>query len=79
MKKLVQKRQEEIKQIYPGLTCFQEGVRQIPVESIPGVGELVLNTYCHIKYTLRYFSYSSYEKEMKLVKISIEYVYWEHL
>lgn len=39
MKKLVQKRQEEIKKIYPGLTCFKEGVRQIPVESIPGVGK----------------------------------------
>ncbi|CAB4008643.1 histone acetyltransferase KAT2B-like [Paramuricea clavata] len=39
VKKLVQKRQDEIKKIYPGLTCFKEGVRQIPVESIPGVDE----------------------------------------
>jgi hypothetical protein len=23
------------------LTCFKEGVRQIPVESIPGVGEFI--------------------------------------
>ncbi|XP_028411557.1 histone acetyltransferase KAT2B-like [Dendronephthya gigantea] len=39
VKKLIQKRQDEIKKIYPGLTCFKEGVRQIPVESIPGVDE----------------------------------------
>lgn len=25
--------------VYPGLTCFKEGVRQIPVESIPGIRE----------------------------------------
>ncbi|XP_046862597.1 histone acetyltransferase KAT2B-like isoform X2 [Xenia sp. Carnegie-2017] len=37
VKKLIQRRQEEIKKVYPGLTCFKEGVRQIPVESIPGV------------------------------------------
>lgn len=24
---------------YPGLTCFENGVRQIPIESIPGVLE----------------------------------------
>lgn len=41
VKKLIQKRQDEIKKIYPGLTCFKEGVRQIPVESIPGVGKFI--------------------------------------
>ena len=25
--------------IRPGLTCFRDGVRQIPIESIPGVLE----------------------------------------
>lgn len=40
MKKLIQHRQDEIKKVYPGLICFKEGVRQIPVESIPGVGML---------------------------------------
>lgn len=26
-------------QVYPGLKCFKDGVRQIPIESIPGVVE----------------------------------------
>ena len=39
MKKLMERRQVEIRKVYPGLKCFQEGVRQIPVESIPGIRE----------------------------------------
>ena len=33
----MEKKQTEIRKVYPGLKCFQEGVRQIPVESIPGI------------------------------------------
>lgn len=39
VKKLIDKKQTEIRKVYPGLKCFQEGVRQIPVESIPGIRE----------------------------------------
>ena len=35
----MEKKQAEIRKVYPGLKCFQEGVRQIPVESIPGISE----------------------------------------
>lgn len=37
LKELILQRQEEVKETYPGLTCFQEGVRSIPVDSIPGL------------------------------------------
>ena len=30
----------QIRKVYPGLSCFKEGVRQIPIESIPGIREL---------------------------------------
>lgn len=30
-------KQQEIGQVYPGLTCFKDGVREIPIESIPGL------------------------------------------
>lgn len=39
VKQLMEKKQTEIRKVYPGLKCFQEGVRQIPVESIPGIRE----------------------------------------
>jgi histone acetyltransferase len=39
LKKLIQRRQEELARVYPGLTCFKDGIRQIPIESIPGVRE----------------------------------------
>ncbi|XP_014226861.1 histone acetyltransferase KAT2B [Trichogramma pretiosum] len=39
IKQLIYKRQQEIQKIHPGLTCFKEGVRGIPVESIPGIHE----------------------------------------
>lgn len=39
LKKLIEKRQEELTAVYPGLTCFKDGIRQIPIESIPGVRE----------------------------------------
>ncbi|XP_051570612.1 histone acetyltransferase KAT2A-like isoform X2 [Myxocyprinus asiaticus] len=37
IKKLIERKQNQIRKVYPGLTCFKEGVRQIPVESIPGI------------------------------------------
>lgn len=39
IKKLIERKQSQIRKVYPGLTCFKEGVRQIPVESIPGISE----------------------------------------
>lgn len=35
----VEEQQQEAERIHPGLTCFREGVRSIPVESIPGIRE----------------------------------------
>ncbi|KAM3966079.1 gcn5 acetyltransferase [Aphomia sociella] len=39
VKKLIDMRQKEVRKIHPGLTCFKEGVRSIPAESIPGLRE----------------------------------------
>ncbi|XP_077978636.1 histone acetyltransferase KAT2A-like [Glandiceps talaboti] len=39
VKKLIEKKQEEIRKIHAGLTCFKDGVRQIPLENIPGLCE----------------------------------------
>ncbi|CAH1789009.1 unnamed protein product [Owenia fusiformis] len=39
LKALIEKKQEDVRKIHPGLTCFKDGVRQIPIESIPGVLE----------------------------------------
>lgn len=40
IKKLIERKQAQIRKVYPGLSCFKEGVRQIPVESVPGIREL---------------------------------------
>ena len=45
IKKLIQQRQQEIQKVHPGLTCFKEGVRGIPVESIPGIRETGWKSY----------------------------------
>lgn len=37
IKKLIERKQAQIRKVYPGLSCFKEGVRQIPVESVPGI------------------------------------------
>jgi len=37
IKKLIERKQSDIRKVHPGLTCFREGVREIPVESIPGI------------------------------------------
>ncbi|XP_014772776.1 histone acetyltransferase KAT2A isoform X1 [Octopus bimaculoides] len=39
VKKILEKKQELQDKVYPGISCFKEGVRQIPVESIPGLLE----------------------------------------
>ncbi|VVD03086.1 unnamed protein product [Leptidea sinapis] len=39
VKKLIDMRQKEVRKVHPGLTCFKEGVRCIPVECIPGLRE----------------------------------------
>lgn len=40
VKELIAQKQSEVQKIHPGLTCFKEGVRSIPVESIPGLREV---------------------------------------
>lgn len=37
IKKLIERKQSEIRKVHPGLTCFKDGVREIPVENIPGI------------------------------------------
>ncbi|KAL5009128.1 hypothetical protein ScPMuIL_014709 [Solemya velum] len=39
VKRIIAQKQECFQKIYPGLTCFKDGVRQIPIESIPGLYE----------------------------------------
>ena len=39
VKKIIERKQAEMQKVYPGLKCFKEGVRQIPIENIPGVME----------------------------------------
>jgi histone acetyltransferase len=39
LKKLIQRKQIELNKAYPGLTCFKDGIKQIPIESIPGVSK----------------------------------------
>jgi len=39
LKKLIEKKQAEIRKVHPGLSCFKDGVKEIPVECIPGILE----------------------------------------
>jgi len=39
VRQLAEKKRKDLRKVYPGLTCFRDGVRQIPIESIPGVLE----------------------------------------
>uniref|UniRef100_A0A8C5PMR3 histone acetyltransferase n=1 Tax=Leptobrachium leishanense TaxID=445787 RepID=A0A8C5PMR3_9ANUR len=39
IKKMIERKQAQIRKVYPGLSCFKEGLRQIPIESIPGIRE----------------------------------------
>lgn len=61
IKKLIERKQSQIRKVYPGLTCFKEGVRQIPVESIPGIRErrrrsAAPSNVCDVVLTRRVFS-----------------------
>ncbi|KAH0550003.1 histone acetyltransferase KAT2A [Cotesia glomerata] len=49
VKKLIQQRQQEIQKVHPGLSCFKEGVRGIPVESIPGIRETGWKNYAQTR------------------------------
>ncbi|XP_050452981.1 histone acetyltransferase KAT2A-like [Cataglyphis hispanica] len=49
VKKLIYQRQQEIQKVHPGLTCFKEGVRGIPVESIPGIRETGWKSYAQAR------------------------------
>ncbi|XP_072037931.1 histone acetyltransferase KAT2A-like isoform X2 [Amphiura filiformis] len=40
VKKLIEHKHDEVRKVFPGLTCFKEGVRNIPLESIPGLIEI---------------------------------------
>lgn len=37
MKHLIEMKQKEISQCYPGLNFFKEGIQKIPIDSIPGL------------------------------------------
>ena len=39
LKKLIERKQAQIRRVHSGLACYREGVREIPVESIPGILE----------------------------------------
>ena len=39
LKKLVERKQEQIRQVHPGLTCFRDGTREIAIDQIPGILE----------------------------------------
>ena len=36
LKKLIERKQAQIRKVHPGLTCYREGVREIAIENIPG-------------------------------------------
>lgn len=39
VRRVIEQKQEHEEKVYPGLSCFKDGVHQIPIESIPGVLE----------------------------------------
>ncbi|XP_057293322.1 histone acetyltransferase KAT2A-like [Hydractinia symbiolongicarpus] len=39
VRQLIKMKQEQIRRVHPGLTCFKDGVREIPISSIPGIEE----------------------------------------
>ena len=44
LKKLIERKQAQIRKVHPGLTCFKDGVRDIQIESIPGIIEVSNST-----------------------------------
>lgn len=51
VKKLVEARQNELSRCYAGLACFRDGVKQVPIESVPGVREAGYRSAHHDDYT----------------------------
>ncbi|XP_018300962.1 histone acetyltransferase KAT2A [Mycetomoellerius zeteki] len=49
VKKLIYQRQQDIQKVHPGLTCFKDGVKSIPVESIPGIRETGWKNYAQTR------------------------------
>jgi len=39
LRMLVERKQEQIRQVHPGMSCFRDGVREIAVQDIPGILE----------------------------------------
>ncbi len=39
LKRLIERKQAQIRKVHPGLTCFKDGTTDIPIESIPGIIE----------------------------------------
>lgn len=39
LKKLGERKQEQIRQVHSGLSCFRDRFSEIPLESIPGISE----------------------------------------
>ncbi|PIO36537.1 hypothetical protein AB205_0108590, partial [Aquarana catesbeiana] len=50
IKKMIERKQAQIRKVYPGLSCFKEGVRQIPIESIPGINLKTMSERVKNKY-----------------------------
>uniref|UniRef100_A0A7N8XJD8 histone acetyltransferase n=1 Tax=Mastacembelus armatus TaxID=205130 RepID=A0A7N8XJD8_9TELE len=64
IKKLIERKQAQIRKVYPGLSCFKEGVRQIPIESIPGIRTfLTLLTLQYLTFTLNIFPQRIFKTE----------------
>uniref|UniRef100_A0A8C9NRF3 histone acetyltransferase n=1 Tax=Serinus canaria TaxID=9135 RepID=A0A8C9NRF3_SERCA len=57
IKKLIERKQAQIRKVYPGLSCFKDGVRQIPIESIPGIRETGWKPSGKERGFLNYFQY----------------------
>lgn len=53
VKELIAQRQQEVQKVHPGLTCFKEGLRSIPIESIPGLRECGWRPQFRIQRTAR--------------------------
>ncbi len=45
LKKLIERKQAQIRKVHPGLTCYREGVREIPIESIPGMSNSFISVH----------------------------------
>ena len=77
VKKIIERKQAEMQKVYPGLKCFKEGVRQIPIENIPGVMERGWKPDTDKRYVNRYCGITKNDRH---IKIAIEiYMYEIHV